>query len=230
VTRGHRFSRLSLLLTAVAVAPVLVLGATIPDTCEHSIHRFLEQDDTQHAYRATRRLEAQNGRHSAWLEAITEYSPQLGFRYEVTGEGGSGYIRTKVLRAVLDGEREIIAQGETSRSSLARANYTFQADGMDDQGLANVLLAPRRKERLLISGRMFLQPDGRLVRLEGQLARNPSFWIKDVDILWRYESINDVVVPVSLTSNAHVRFLGAATLRMTYIYSSIDGHPITPSE
>ena len=200
----------------------------MPDTSEHSIHRFLEQDDTQHAYRAMRRLDAQNGSRSAWLEAITEYSPQLGFRYEVTGEGGSGYIRSKVLRAVLDGEREIIAQGETARSSLARENYLFQAGGIDDQGLANVLLSPRRKERLLISGRMFLRPDGRLVKLQGQLARNPSFWIRDVDILWRYECIDGVVVPVSLTSNAHVRFLGSATLRMTYVYSSINGHAITP--
>jgi hypothetical protein len=30
-----------------------------------------------------------------------------------------------------------------------------------------------------VAGTMFLQPDdGRLVRLQGQLAKSPSFWIK----------------------------------------------------
>src|SRR4026208_2273409 len=77
------------------------LGATIPDPADHSMRQFLAQDDTQRPYRATRRREAENGRRTGWVEAVTEYSPERGFRYEVTAEGGSDYIRSKVLRAVL---------------------------------------------------------------------------------------------------------------------------------
>ena len=217
-----------LTLTAVAFAPAL--GATIPGTADHCIRQFLEKDDAQHPYRGTRRLEAENGSRRAWLEAVTEYSPSSGFSYEVTGEGGSDLIRTKVLRAVLDDERDVISRGEGNRSSLARANYTFQPAGIDDEGLANVLLSPRRKERVLVSGRMFLQPDdGSLVRLRGQLAKNPSFWIRDVEIQRSYERISGVVVPVLLTANAQVRVFGPATLRMTYTYTAIDGHPISPA-
>jgi hypothetical protein len=231
VRSGWGVYRVAFALTAVAFAPVL--GATIPETADHCIRRFLEQDDAQHPYRAARRLEAENGSRRAWLEAVTEYSPSSGFSYEVTGEGGSDLIRTKVLRAVLDDERDVISRGEGNRSSLARANYTFQPAGIDDEGLANVLLSPRRKERVLVSGRMFLQPDdGSLVRLRGQLAKNPSFWIRDVEIQRSYERISGVVVPVLLTANAQVRVFGPATLRMTYIYTAIDGHPISsaPSE
>jgi hypothetical protein len=214
-----------LLFSAVALAPVL--HATIPDAVDRSIQQFLAQDDTQPAYRATRRLEAANGDRGGWLEAITEYSPDGGFRYEITAEGGSGYIRSRVLRAVLDGERDVIAQGEAARSSLVTANYSFQANGIGEDGLANVLLSPRRKERVLVSGRMFLQPDdGRLVRLQGQLAKSPSFWVKNVEIVRTYDRIGGVVVPVALQSNAQLRLLGAATLRMTYLYSYINGHPV----
>jgi len=217
--------RTLLLLTAIAFAPVL--QATVPDAADHSIRQFLAQDDRQPSYRATRRLEAVNGERSGWLEAVTEYSPQTGFSYEITAEGGSAYIRSRVLRAVLDGEREVIAQGEAARSSLARANYSFQANGIDEEGLANVLLSPLRKERVLVSGRMFLQPeDGRLVRLQGQLAKSPSFWVKNVDIVRTYEPIEGTVMPVTLQSNAQVRLLGDATLRMTYSYSHINGHPV----
>jgi len=130
---------------------------------------------------------------------------------------------------VLDGEREIIALGETARSALARDNYTFQPNGIGADGLANIQMTPRRKERVLLSGSMLLRPaNGDLVRVEGRLAKSPSFWVKNVDIVRIYERINGVVVPVRLESRAQVRFLGDATLRMTYRYSEIDGRRVEP--
>ena len=81
-----------------------------------------------------------------------------------------------------------------------------------------------------MSGRMSLRPeDGQLVRLQGQLAKSPSFWIKNVHIVRSYERINGVVVPMTLESNAEVRFLGLATLHMTYSYSHVDGRPVAAS-
>ena len=47
-----------------------------------------------------------------------------------------------------------------------------------------------------------------------------------MDIVRHYERIDGNVVPVSLETTAQVRFLGAASLRMTYTYFEIDGHPI----
>jgi hypothetical protein len=204
------------------------VNATVPDPADNSIQQFLAQKDAQPPYRANRRLEATSKDRNGWLEAVTEYSPETGFDYTITAEGGSGMIRGKVLRAVLEGEREVISQGDTARSSLARANYIFQPNGVDDEGLANVLLSPRRKEPVLVDGTLFLQPtDGNLVRLEGRLAKSPSFWVKSVDIVRKYERIAGVVVPVALESKAQVRLLGgAATLRMTYTYSEIDGRSV----
>jgi hypothetical protein len=224
VRTDRRLSR-AVLLTGLSLAATL--HATIPDAADHSIRRFLEQDDTQHPYRATRWLEATNAGRSGRLEVLTEYSPSTGFRYDVTNEEGAGAI-TKALRAVLDGERDIIANGQSARSSLDRANYTFEPSGIDEEGLANILLSPRRKERELVAGRMFLAPEeGRLVRLHGRLAKNPSFWVTNVEVLWSYDRIDGAIVPVSLKSNAHVRFLGPATMHMTYRYSEIDGHAVS---
>jgi hypothetical protein len=224
VNAAHRALFALPILTAVAaVAPRV--QATVPDAADNSIEQFLAQNDVPPAYRAIRRLEARSGDKHGWLEAITHYSPQTGFDYEITAEGGSGVIRTKVLRAVLQGEREVISQGDAARSSLGRANYTFQPNGVDHEGLANVLLSARRKEPVLVDGTMFLQPsDGNIVRLEGRLAKSPSFWVKNLDIVRKYERIAGVVMPVALESKAQVRMLGeAATLRMTYTYSEIDG-------
>lgn len=220
-----RRSRLVILVLALGIAPTAV--ATQPDPADPPTQRFLSQTERQHSYRATRRLEAANGSRKGWLQAATAYSAETGFQYEIVATGGSDYIRNKVLKAVLEGEREMIAKGEAGRSTLAHANYTFQPNGIDADGLANVLLSPRRKERALVSGVMYLRPDeGHLVRLQGRLAKNPSFWVKDVDIVRKYERINAAVVPVTVESTARIRFLGAATFSMTYDYVEIDGHPV----
>jgi hypothetical protein len=201
--------------------------ATVPNAADDSMRQFLAQGDTQRPYRAVRQLEAENGDRKGWLEAQTEYSPAAGFQYRISAEGGSEQIRGMVLKAILDGERDAIARGETSRSALAPANYTFRANGVDDDGLAKILVSPRRSEPGLVSGAMFLKPSGGdLVRLEGRLAKSPSFWIKNVNIVRIYERIHGVVVPVALETTAQVRFHGTARLRMTYAYTEIDGRPV----
>ena len=219
--------RRRLVVVLLTLAFASSVRATVPDAADEGIKQFLAQDDTQRPYRALRRLEAKNGNRTGWIEALTEYSPDTGFRYEISAEGGSGYIRTKVLRALLEGERDVIARGEGARSALSPTNYRFQPNGIDGDGLANVLLSPRRKERVLVSGMMALNAtDGALVRLQGRLAKSPSFWVKNVDIVRTYKRIDGNVVPVALDSTAQVRFLGEATLHMTYVYSDIDGRAI----
>jgi hypothetical protein len=191
------------------------------------LDRFLAQDASQPHYRGTRHLEAENGKRRGWLDVVTEYAPKTGFRYHITAEGGSDYIRRKVLIGVLDGERAVVAGGEDTRSSLARSNYNFQTKGLDDDGLAHVLLVPRRKERALVAGVMLLRPEhGELARVEGRLAKNPSFWVRNADIIRTYARIGGVVVPVAMDSKAHIRFFGAATFRMTYNYAQINGQPV----
>jgi hypothetical protein len=227
VVIGTRYLRIVALLTAVA--SVSTSRAIVANDVDHSIKQFLAQDDTQRPYRAVRRLQAENGPRMGWLEAVTEYSPVTGFKYRITAEGGSTYIRAKVLTALLEGERDVIANRETGRASLGPRNYTLQANGIDSEGLAKVRLSPRRKERVLVSGTMFLKPaDGTLVRLEGRLAKSPSFWVRNVDIVRTYERILGAVVPVDLRAKAQVRLLGEATFRMTYTYDQIEGRHVPP--
>lgn len=219
-----------LLLALLVLAVGVTARARVPNAADESIKYFLAQDDTQPSYRAVRHLEAENGGRKGWLDAATDYSPSAGFHYQITGEGGSGYIRSKVLKGVLEAEREVIARGETARSSLAPENYRFEPNGIDADGFANVLLEPRRQERVLVAGSMALDArDGALVRLQGRLAKSPSFWVKNVDIVRKYARIDGNVLPVRLESTAQLRFLGDATLQMTYSYSEVDGRPVPPA-
>jgi hypothetical protein len=226
VRRGLGFVALTMAL-AMAGPTAGAVGSTSA-TAEHSMRQFLAQGDEPHAYRATRRLEARHRLAVGWIEASTEFSPSSGFRYAITAEGGSERLRDSVLRKILEGEREAVARGELARAALAPCNYEFQPAGIEG-GLAAVLLSPKREERALVDGTMFLRPvDGELVRVEGRLARSPSFWVTRVDIVRTYDRIGGVVVPVALDTTARLRFFGTGTLRITYDYAEIDGRPVAP--
>lgn len=212
--------------TAIALAGGLH-GATLPHAADASIRRFLSQNDGQHGYRALRRLEAENGDRRGWLEVDTEYSSERGLRYTIVTEGGSGFIRDRILKGVLDGERDLIAKGDIARGALSASNYTFEPAGIDGDGLAVVRLSPLRKDRLLVCGTLLLHATtGDPIRLQGRLVKSPSFWAKDIDVRWSYGRFGSAVMPVELQSTATIRFLGSASLHVTYLYSEIDGQPV----
>lgn len=230
-----RSLRLVCCAVLVVAAATLVQGAgagTPADvTVAQSMQQFLTRDDADHAYRAFRRIEAENRGRTAWLEAWTELTPDGGFEYEVVAEGGSSFIRSRVLRGMLEGEKEAIARGEPERSALAAANYRFESEGVLPSGLVKVALLPKRNDGVLVEGAMFLTPlEGELVRLEGRLAKSPSFWVKHVDIVRSYARLSGAVLPVMLETEAQLRFLGPATLRMSYHYAEIDGGPVVPED
>jgi hypothetical protein len=195
-----------------------------------AIQNFLARPRTAHQYTASRRLEASGSGQRGWLDVQTNFSTASGLLYEVTAEGGSGFIRSRVLRSLLDEEQRLIARRGESEVALTTDNYVFVPEGIDEQGLAVVGMRPRRKDRALILGRLFVTLDGELRRVEGRLAKNPSFWVTRVDVVRSYRRINGVLMPVSLETRAHLRLLGASGMRMTYRYSRIDERPVPEEE
>lgn len=162
----------------------------------------------------------------AWLEAWTEMDGG-GFRYNIVSESGSDYIRTKVLKAVLRREQELIADGECQRSELTPENYDFE-EAVQGDGERYVSIKPKRKDVLLVDGRMVLSADGReLLRVEGRLSKNPSFWTSLVNVIRHYARVDGVRVPIATESTAKVKFAGVSYLDVRYEYETINGRPVS---
>jgi hypothetical protein len=195
-----------------------------------ALQRFLARGETPTVeYRALRRIEADNPHFGqrAWMEAWTEFDNTHGFQYQIVGEGGSGYIRSKVLRAALDGEQKMWLAREPQRASFNNDNYQFDPATASPDGLTAVGVRPRRKDVLLVEGSIFLEPDdGTVARIEGRLSKAPSFWTRKVEIVRRYEQMGGVRVPVSIESVAHVLIAGRSTFKMTYQYETINGQHV----
>ena len=195
-----------------------------------ALQRFLARGETPTVeYRALRRIEADNPHFNqhAWMEAWTEFDNTRGLQYQIVGEGGSGYIRSKVLRAALEGEQKMWLAREPQRASFNHENYEFEAGTPSADGLTAVGVKPRRKDVLLVEGSIFLEPDEATVaRIEGRLSKAPSFWTRKVEIVRRYEELGGVRVPVSIESVAHVLIAGRSTFKMTYQYETINGRRV----
>jgi hypothetical protein len=185
-----------------------------------------EQPLTQ--YRAYRRMHARSEHfgQEAWLEAWTELD-ERGFRFNVVSETGSDYIRNRVLKVVLKREQELVADGGCRRSELTPDNYEFQ-DAPHGDGERYVILKPKRKDVMLVDGRMVLSLDGReLLRVEGRLSKSPSFWTSLVNIIRHYARLDGVRVPIATESTAKVRFAGVSQLDIHYEYQTINGRPVS---
>jgi hypothetical protein len=179
-------------------------------------------------YRAFRRLDAgiPGSSKEGWLEAWTEYQPGRGFTFVVVAEGGHDYVRNKVLRNLLKSEQELIARGKPLRAPLESRNYEFEDAGLTAEGLQRVTLKPVRKSDGIVNGTLLFEPEtGHVTRIEGRLLKSPSFWVRDVDVTWRYARLGGHVLPVELTSVGRVRLFGRSTFKMVYDYVSIDGRP-----
>lgn len=226
-TQSRRLSHWGLGFTLLlTLAPVSTPAARTAEPREESFVPAHEQTLTQ--YRAYRRMHADSEHfgQEGWLEAWTEMDDR-GFRYTIVSESGSEYIRTKVLKAVLRREQELIAAGENRRSELTPDNYDFQRETYEN-GERYVQIKPKRKDVMLVDGRMVLSSDGReLLRVEGRLSKNPSFWTSLVNVIRHYARLDGVRVPISTESVAKVRFAGVARLDVRYEYTSINGRPVS---
>jgi hypothetical protein len=183
-------------------------------------------------YRAFRRMHAANEKFNqeGWVECWTELDDQ-GFRYEIVSERGSDYVRERVLKTLLRREQELIAAGSAGRAEINDANYEF-ADGAGGGDSANgertVILKPKRKDVLLLDGRMVINQDGtELLRVEGRLSKNPSFWTNLVDVVREFARLDGVRVPISTDTVARLKFAGTSRMDVRYHYETINGRPVS---
>lgn len=217
-------------LLVAALGASLLASAAPPATPDvppiPALQRFLQIEYGVVRQATTRRhLEARNEHFDtdAWMDVRTD-ADASGFRYTVLAEGGSGMVRSKALRGALDQEKRAWSEGQATRSWFTAANYEFADAGTDPEGLTRVTVIPRRKDTLLVNGSIFLRPtDGALMRIEGFLAKSPSFWTRRITLVRHYGTINGVQLPVAVESTAQIRIAGSSTFHMRYTYEKVNG-------
>jgi hypothetical protein len=159
------------------------------------------------------------------VEALTEFDPQTGLRVQILAEGGAGRIRG-TLKDVLDAEREGTLTGRHRNAALTTENYAFEPGSVDGGGLVALRITPRRRDPALVDGMIFVTAaDAGLVRVEGRMAKSPSFWTRSVDVVRHYERRGGRPMIVEVRSLADLKVIGLTQFVMRYEYESVNGQP-----
>lgn len=142
--------------------------------------------------------------------------------FRVLSTSGSKVLVDRVLKKLMESEQE--ASLQRSGVALTPANYKFElektADG--EEGAFFVLhVVPRVDSKFLYRGTIWVdKTDYAVAKLEAQPAKNPSFWIKNTEILQSYKKIGDCWLPGENQSETKVRFGGVS--KLTILYSNYE--------
>jgi hypothetical protein len=167
-------------------------------------------------YTALRRYVAVNGDRRAEMVARVDCSPEGTKQFTIISEEGSNAIRKHVFYKMLN-EESVASHRETRDGSrIAPANYKFNMVGQEtlDTGPAYVLaIVPKTENKYLLDGKIWVNAkDYSIVRIEGQPARSPSFWVHNVHFVHTYQRVGQFWFASSTRSTSEVRIFGRSEL------------------
>lgn len=141
-------------------------------------------------------------------------------QFRVVSESGSKFIVDHVFKKLLEGEQEAANSENRRNSALTTENYEFTSAGYETtpQGAEYVLnLLPKTRNKFLYRGKIWVDAkDFAVVRIEGEPAKNPSWWIKKTEVKHRYVKVNDFWLPAENHTESVIRLGGRAILSIEY--------------
>ena len=203
------------------------VSASVPLTADEVVRRLVEKNEER-----AKALESYSGLRSYHLECHclshkkadlvvrTEYQAPNKKEFTIVSESGSGTVRDRVFKKLLEAEQESMREENQQRSAISPENYTFQLSEYQktDTDEFYVLEAqPRTKNKFLFRGRIWVDAkEFAITRVEGEPAANPSWWTLKTNFTRSYQKIGDFWLPKSNESETKVRMFGTAVLSIEY--------------
>ena len=218
LTLQRAFSTLAIVffLTTIASAQT---GNPLP-SAEDVVGKMMQFDAQRQSqltgYTAIRRYVAVNKSRRAEMLVHVDCASDGAKQFTVLSEEGSGSIRKHVFHKLLSEETEASRHGTRNSSRLTPANYDFQFVGQEklETGPAYVLaVSPKTANKYLIDGKIWVDAnDYSIVRIEGQPARNPSFWVRNVHFVHTYGKVGPFWFASATRTKSEIRIFGSSEL------------------
>jgi hypothetical protein len=216
---------------AIAAEPQLTLAQVV----ENLVQKNAERAKALESYRGKRtyKIDYKGFPSALRAEMIVEmtYAAPAKKNFKILSESGSKWIVKRVLKRLIDAEKE--AQEAAIRTSveLNTQNYNFTSlERRTDAGGCGYVLGiqPKVPSKFLYRGRIWVDDqDFAVCRIEGEPAKNPSIWITKTEIRHNYQKFKDFWLPVENQSVSSLRLGGRATLTITYQDYEINAvHPV----
>jgi hypothetical protein len=144
--------------------------------------------------------------------ADVSYVPPGQKDFVIRQTSGLG-LGEKIVRKMLTSEVELAGNDTTD---ILPDNYTFSFLG---QAILNgrrcylLGLQPRRNDTHLMVGKAWVDAQTYLLhRAEGEPAKKPSWWVRDLHFVLSYGNISGMWLPTGIEATADVRVIGQCKL------------------
>lgn len=198
--------------TAQSSAPL----PSVEDVVSKMLHFDAQRQSELNGYTAIRRYVAVNKNRRAEMTVHVDCAKDGAKQLTILSEEGSGSIRKHVFQKLLSEESEASRRGTRNNTRLIPANYDFQIVGREtlSSGPTYVLqVSPKMPNKYLINGKIWVDAsDYSIVRIEGQPARNPSFWVHSVHFVHTYQKVGGFWFASSTDTTSEIRMFGESEL------------------
>jgi len=139
---------------------------------------------------------------------------------EILSESGSAFVRSHILRKMIEAETEASLKGERRENRFSPENYESRLIRTEIwEGRESYVLEvnPRKPSKFSIRGRIWVDAaDFAIARIEGQPARSPSFWVRSATVDLRYGRTGRFWLPYLNRSVAQARIFGFTEVVIEY--------------
>jgi hypothetical protein len=219
-----------LLFSAIATAAYGSAGQapTADEVAARMMARDNERQASFHGYTGYRRYVLDNQRFHKRAEIVVRITclKDGSKEFETISETGWGGARKHVFSRLLEAETDAAQPEVRERSRITPENYSFEmagAENLDGRPVYVMTIAPKTPNKYLMRGRIWVDAEEyAIVRIEGEPAKNPSFWIKSVQFVHNYEKSGSFWLPVSDRSETEARIFGGTQVTIEYFNYNLD--------
>lgn len=186
------------------------------------VQRDQERRSALQGYTSIRRYALENAKHhkQAYMIVETTQCKDGSKKFKVVTSSGWSGARRHIFPKLLEAETEASQPGSPEDSRVTPQNYSFSMLGTEEvEGRKAYVISvtPKREKKYLIRGTVWVDAeDFAIVRMDGEPAKNPSFWIKSVRFAHLYEKHGGFWLAVSDNSVTDARIFGPTELRIDY--------------
>ena len=145
--------------------------------------------------------------------ADVAFVPPDSKKYSIQETKGSG-LGQIIVRHMLANEAEVTKDHVST--DLSADNYDFRfvrEEDISGKRCYVLELLPRRKEKHLLHGDIWVDANTYLLRrFEGEIAKTPSWWVRDVSVTFDYGDVGGMWLQTAAEAVANVRILGRSTM------------------
>jgi hypothetical protein len=197
---------------------------SVDQVVDNLVRRDVERAQALGHYESTRvyRLSYRGfpGDRDAEMTVEATYDSPSTKSFKVISQTGSKLVIDRVLKRLLESEKEAAEPEMHAHTLLNRDNYDFALIGFESSapgGQYVLAVFPKAKSKYLYRGKVWVDgTDFAVTRIDAEPAQNPSFWTKKSEIRHEYMKVQNFWLPRRNESVSYIRLGGRATLTIEY--------------